>query len=381
MKTASNIVSFAAFCDTKAFSSAAPAKEIHAIAATPKKIGKSPDNQGLQALNGTPGSEHFGSKSKLSSKKKKTSSSHISKSPKVIPSAGPDGYLHDCAAMSPTRLRLAYEGEYNSWRNRKSVCKKKDKPWDAAWNEFKDFLRDMGPKTSPADTLDRIDNDNPAYGPGLCRWADKFTQNNNKGNNVKIVIPVTGEILTVPQLAHTHGVLPKTVYKWIANGYTPVELLAGTKNKHLLALNAGLEKLPTSKATKPPGRKISMPILPKSAVEYEPTDDEIDHYNSTGEMLDSRYEEMLAEYKRVVDWVVRYNAGLLPPKDPPKWTHWRLPASLASNSFTPSKSLPKPPGLPGPSKPKGVYNEITGSPHKDEDEDEDSDPGDYYAPD
>jgi hypothetical protein len=371
MKTASNIVSFAAFCDTKAFSSTPPAKEIHALAATPKKLGKTSDNQGLQALIGIPGSEHFGSKSKSSSKKKTISSSHSSKSPKVMPSPGPDGFKHDCATMTATQLRLEYGSEYTSWRNRKSVCKKKNKPWDPAWNEFKDFLRDMGRKTSPADTLDRIDNDNPAYGPGLCRWADKTTQNNNKGNNVKIVVPVLGEVLTVPKLAKLHGVQPQTIYKWIAKGYSPLELLAGKKVTSLLALNTALEELPNSEATikaKPPARKIAVPSPPN--FEWNPTVEEIDHYNSTGEMLDSRYEETLAEHQEVIDWVARYNAGLPLPKDPPKWTYWRLPASLASNSSPSSKCLSKPPGPPGPSKPKGVYNKITSSPHEDDDEDE-----------
>ena len=369
MKTGSNVVSFAAFCDTKAFSSAAPAEGIHAVPATPKKIGKALENKGLPPLVGPPGSKHFGSKSKSSSKKKKATSSHSSKAPKVMRSPGPDGHLLDCAAMNATNLRLAYLGEYTSWRNRKSVCKMKHNPWHAAWNEFRVFLRDMGPKASPADTLNRIDNDDPAYGPGLCQWADKFAQNNNKGNNVKITVPWTGEVFTVAEIAKLHDVLPKTVYAWKAKGYTAVEMLAGKKNKHLLALNTALEALPATTMAKPPARKIGKPAPPKFS-EWNPTSEELAHYNVTGEMIDSRMEEKLAGYKNVVDWVQRYNNGLPLPKNPPSWKYWRLPASLASKSsdapksmpkslgpFGPSKSMPKSLGFFGSCKPKGKFND------------------------
>lgn len=159
---------------------------------------------------------------------------------------------------------------------------------DPAWNEFRDFLRDMGPKPDPADTLDRKDNDKLAYGPGLCRWASKTVQNNNKGNNVKITIPVTGEVWTVAKLAKLHSVTPKTIHNWISQHYCPLELLAGKKVSSLLALNTALEELPTTKAN-PPARKIEIPPPPKK--EWDPTPEEEDHYCETGKMLDSRYAE------------------------------------------------------------------------------------------
>lgn len=49
-----------------------------------------------------------------------------------------------------------------------------------AWmNDASAFLSYMGPKPSPAHTLDRINNDGN-YEPGNVRWATKGQQNANQ---------------------------------------------------------------------------------------------------------------------------------------------------------------------------------------------------------
>lgn len=48
------------------------------------------------------------------------------------------------------------------------------------WSSFENFLADMGEKPEGL-TLDRIDNDGN-YEPSNCRWADKFTQRNNRSD-------------------------------------------------------------------------------------------------------------------------------------------------------------------------------------------------------
>jgi len=51
------------------------------------------------------------------------------------------------------------------------------------WNTFKDFYRDMWPTYQEGLSIDRI-NWNWNYCKENCRWADKFTQNNNRSNNI-----------------------------------------------------------------------------------------------------------------------------------------------------------------------------------------------------
>lgn len=55
------------------------------------------------------------------------------------------------------------------------------------WYEFKNFLKDMGPKPSPEHELDRIDVDGH-YEPGNCRWATRSEQmlNRRKFKNARL---------------------------------------------------------------------------------------------------------------------------------------------------------------------------------------------------
>lgn len=54
------------------------------------------------------------------------------------------------------------------------------------WYNILNFIEDMGERPDGF-SLDRINNDGN-YEPSNCRWADSKTQNNNRRDNVKIVI-------------------------------------------------------------------------------------------------------------------------------------------------------------------------------------------------
>lgn len=53
------------------------------------------------------------------------------------------------------------------------------------WTTFRWFYRDMWPSYKKGLSIDRIDN-NWNYCKKNCRWADIFTQNNNKSNNIRV---------------------------------------------------------------------------------------------------------------------------------------------------------------------------------------------------
>jgi hypothetical protein len=76
-------------------------------------------------------------------------------------------------------------------------------------------------------TLDRIDNNNAEYSPENCRWADKYTQNSNKGNNVYLTSG--GKTLTVSQWAAATDQKADTLYKRVKNGWSDEEVITGIR--------------------------------------------------------------------------------------------------------------------------------------------------------
>jgi hypothetical protein len=77
------------------------------------------------------------------------------------------------------------------------------------WNDFENFIADMGERPSSEHTLDRI-NPNGNYEVGNCRWALPVEQQNNRRNNHRITM--AGETHTEAEWCRDLGVTPDVLF-------------------------------------------------------------------------------------------------------------------------------------------------------------------------
>ncbi len=119
--------------------------------------------------------------------------------------------------------------EYQAWQGMKNRC---HNPNDASFsryggrgikvcdqwrNDFKAFLRNVGPRPSRQHSLDRINNDGN-YEPGNVRWALADRQARNRSNNV--LVTHDGETLTAVEWAERLGIPASTFRKRLEKGWT-----------------------------------------------------------------------------------------------------------------------------------------------------------------
>ena len=136
----------------------------------------------------------------------------------------------DIKTLTKTELRNKYPLVYKRWDNMKQR-RKEGAVIDPRFEVFSDFLRHMGDIPSKDYTLDRIDNNDPTYSPENCRWADKYTQNSNKGNNVYVTY--NGETKTIAQWAKITNQKPSTLYMRKNNGWNDDEIVTGDREQNV----------------------------------------------------------------------------------------------------------------------------------------------------
>lgn len=97
---------------------------------------------------------------------------------------------------------------------------------------FENFVADMGIRPSDKHSLDRIDA-NGDYCPENCRWATMKEQENNKRNNIRVVLD--GKSITITQLCEIIAINRNCIYKLLKRGidinYILQVKLNATKNE------------------------------------------------------------------------------------------------------------------------------------------------------
>ena len=111
------------------------------------------------------------------------SDSNLNDTPKLSP------HLQDAENLPATALNNKYPLTYSSWRNMKQRVHNDGAVIEPEFQDFRDFLKFMGPRPEKKFTLDRLNNDDPRYGPDKCFWRDKQAQNNNKSTTIFLTAP------------------------------------------------------------------------------------------------------------------------------------------------------------------------------------------------
>ncbi len=119
---------------------------------------------------------------------------------------------------------------YRSWRSMRARCLSfTHKSWGdyggrgiticAEWNDFRNFLKDMGDRPEGT-TLDRK-NTNGNYTPTNCQWSGIDVQNNNKRSCV--ILTFSGRAQTSMQWARDLGISGELMRWRLSHGWSVEE--------------------------------------------------------------------------------------------------------------------------------------------------------------
>lgn len=94
---------------------------------------------------------------------------------------------------------------------------------DPRWNEFKNFMLDMGRKPDSKFTIEREDV-NGNYEPKNCKWISRIDQGRNKRNSV--FVTYQGRKLLLIDLVEELGLSRMVVYGRLKGGWTLAQAIA-----------------------------------------------------------------------------------------------------------------------------------------------------------
>lgn len=175
-------------------------------------------------------------------------------------------FEHDLQNLAKMQLRRKYRAEANSHRNMLT----RSKQVHPAFRQFRNFLQIVGPMPVSGATLDRIDNNDPEYAPGKVRWADKRTQNNNKGDTLTIYDQRTGEVYTASRIAKLQGVSASAVRHRLARGWSDAQIIAGTRSSPPPTGDKQVPPAPSPRVAEPRAKMPQIvPVRSRSAREIQ----------------------------------------------------------------------------------------------------------------
>jgi hypothetical protein len=134
---------------------------------------------------------------------------------------------------------------YSTWKNMLARCTNPKNPGYKycggrgivvceRWQEFENFISDMGPRPSRDHFIYRID-ENVGYGPDNCRWATHDDSLNRTGQRL---ITYKGETLPLYVWAKRLGMKKTTLYSRIAAGWS-IEKAMSKKLQRRESYNTG----------------------------------------------------------------------------------------------------------------------------------------------
>lgn len=99
------------------------------------------------------------------------------------------------------------------------------------WNQYENFIADMGPRPGPEYQIERRDNNGP-YSPDNCYWATRHEQCRNRKSSVTLTYK--GVTKCVTDWAVERGVPPYVIFQRLYRGW-PVERAIETPQERIYA--------------------------------------------------------------------------------------------------------------------------------------------------
>ncbi len=150
-------------------------------------------------------------------------------------------WKRDADTLGTNELKRKYPRSFSSFNNISGRARTGKATVDPEFRNFKSFFRHMGPRKHKNLTLDRIDNDNPRYGPGLCEWTGKKEQARNRRTTIFVIRPETSEKVPLVAVAEELGVPASRLRRQRKDGWTDADIFAGrrlgTSNATVAAAN------------------------------------------------------------------------------------------------------------------------------------------------